>query len=456
MFTILQCQLLFMKKFFVILLVILPLFAHAQKQGQGLIDSLLQKLPPAKEDTNKVALLYDLAYVYQNINPGEGLKYSQVALSLSEKLEWKKGIGLANNSLGVNYDAKADYTKSLECHFKALKINEEIGDKKETARSLENIAFTYLSQSEHVKSLEYNFKALAIFEEVNDKEGKAATLGAIGSVYQSENDYPKALDYQLKALNIHKELGNKNGMAANMGNIGLVYEHQNNYPQALVYNVMALQMYQDLGDKNGEQRNLGNMGNIYANLKNYPKALEYDFKALKIAQELSDKEIIAANFGNIGEIYLLIVKDTASMPNNDISVYKAANLEKAIDYLNKGVDISTEIGLLDAIIEFRQYLSEAYALAGKSKEALDNYKLFTALKDSLYSDANKMKIARMGSQFEAELKNRDIQIAQLKADKQRNQLLFFIAGGCLILIVIGGLLKRKETRNSIAFLRKRK
>ncbi len=130
-------------------------------------------------------------------------------------------------------------------------------------------------------------------------------------------------------------------------------------------------MYQELEDKNGEERNLGNMGNIYTSLHNYPKALEYDFKALKIAEESGDKNVMAANYGNIGETYLLAVKDTADtvMPGNDIREYKKANLQKAIDYLNKGVSLSTEIGLLDAVIEFRENLSEAYTLAGDNKMA---------------------------------------------------------------------------------------
>ncbi len=79
-----------MKKLFSFFIVFLSLSVHAQRQGQRLIDSLLQELPKAKEDTNKVKLLYALAFVYEEINPGEGLKYSQTELALSEKLEWKK------------------------------------------------------------------------------------------------------------------------------------------------------------------------------------------------------------------------------------------------------------------------------------------------------------------------------------------------------------------------------
>jgi tetratricopeptide (TPR) repeat protein len=431
-----------MKRLFTIFFVFSPLLLFAQKQGQAFIDSVLKELPRAKEDTNKVKMLHRLAFGYQNINPDEGIKYALQELDLATKLEWKKGIGLAYNCLGVNYDAKSDFDKALDYHFSALKVNEEIENKKEIARSLENIAFTCQDKGDHPKALEYNFRALKIFEEINDKEGIAGTSGAIGSVYQSEENYDKALEYHFNALKIHKEQGNKVGVAGNMGNIGIVYEHQNNYDKALEYDIMALRLYNDLGDKHGKERNLGNIGNIYAGLKDYGKAMEYDFQALDVAKELGDKNIIGANLGNIGETYLLIVKDMRTpKPDDHISGIRETNLERSIEYLNKGIAVCKEIGLLDAIVEFTQSLSEAYTLSGDTKSALENYKVYAKLKDSIFSDENKMKVKRMGDKYEVELKDRDAQIAMLTATKKRNEHLLFIGGVCVVALVIGIVLR---------------
>ena len=69
-----------MKKSIYLLIAFLILniqFLIAQKQGQAKIDSLLQELPKAKEDTNKVNLLGALSFKYYPINPDEGIKYGE-------------------------------------------------------------------------------------------------------------------------------------------------------------------------------------------------------------------------------------------------------------------------------------------------------------------------------------------------------------------------------------------
>ena len=431
-----------MKRLFTILFIVYPLLIYAQRQGRQYVDSLTKILPGLKDDTNKVKVLNSLAFEFQNINPDEGIKYGRQELALAKELEWKTGVALANNSLGVNYDAKSYYDTALDYHFAALKINEDLGNKRQTAKTLENIAFTCQDKSDRPAALEYNFKALKIFEEIGDKGGIAATSGAIGSVYESENNYDKALEYHFNALKIHEEMGNKSGTAGNMGNIGIVYEHQSNYNKALEYDIMALRIYNDLGDNHGKERNLGNIGNIYSSMRDYAKAMDYYFQALDIAQELGDKAIVGANLGNIGETYLLIVKDTRSTkPDAHISGNSETNLARSIEYLEKGIAVCKEIRLLEAIVEFSQSLSEAYTLAGDTKNALENYKQYTRLKDSIFSDESKMKVQQMGSKYELELKQRDQQIEQLTAAKKRNEHLFFIGGACMVLLVIGILIR---------------
>src|ERR1700679_380005 len=81
---------------------------YAQKQGQPLIDSLLQELPKQNDDSNKVKTLTSMSFIYYNINPTEGIKYGLQALELATNLEWKKGMANANNCLGVNYYRASD------------------------------------------------------------------------------------------------------------------------------------------------------------------------------------------------------------------------------------------------------------------------------------------------------------------------------------------------------------
>ena len=112
--------------FCTIYLMLCTFFAQAQKQGQEKIDSLLTVLSNCNAmqvksgnkitiaDTNKVNLLTNLSFNYYSVNPDEGIKYGMQALVLAEKLNWKKAIANAENTIGINYAyGKSDFLMML-------------------------------------------------------------------------------------------------------------------------------------------------------------------------------------------------------------------------------------------------------------------------------------------------------------------------------------------------------
>ena len=410
----------------------------AQKQGQERIDSFLKALPNAKEDTNKVYLLNYLSFSYNEIDPDQGIKYGNQDLALAQKLQWKKGIALANGCIGTNYYAKSDFDKALEYDLTALSIFEELGDKNEIARSFGNIGVVYQHLSKYPEALDYDLKALKINEELDNKSGIAQDLGNISVVYWRQKDYQKALVYNLKALKIDESLGDKNSIAEDLGNIGAIYEDQNDYQNALEYDIKALKIVEELGEKSGAAINLSNIGNIYEHQHNYPKALEYDFRALKLAEELGNKNQIAASLGNVGEVYLYIAKDASGniRPDSLIPSGQTARLNKAIEYYQKGIVISREINFGEAIIDFSQGLSDAEAMLGNYKAAYENYKQYATLNDSVHSSQNAEEMANREARDKLELKDKQIQINKLEVERKRIESVFFIVGIILLVLVI--------------------
>lgn len=344
----------------------------AQKQGQAKIDSLLQELSKAKDDTNKVNLLVNLAYGYYSINPDEGIKYGLQGILLSEKIQWKKGIALSSKNLGVCYWSKSNYPIALDYYFKSLKINEEIGN----------------------------------------KSGIAINFGNIGIIYLEQFNFQKALEYFFKALNVFEELGDKAGIARNLGNIGLVYRNQSNDSLALDYYFKALKIYQNLNNKSGISINLGNIGNIYANQADYSEALKYYFKALNVFEELGDKSGTARNLGNIGGLYIRLAKDTLFSKikerTNFISLTKEANLESGIEYSLKAVKICQEIGDLNSLVEFYRNLYTGHKCYGNYSKALEFHELYQITKDSVFNIENSHHIANLEAKRETQLKRKKL------------------------------------------------
>ena len=293
--------------------VLMAFSVYAQKQGKIAIDSMMLDLPKQKEDTNKVKLLLGISAGYYAINPDEGIKYGKQALSLSEKLQWEKGIAKAYNVSGNSFMRKTDYDTALEYYLISIKINEKLGDEKGVTASLGNIGTVYQRQDNTPKALEYDFKALKINEKLNNKTLMAINLNNIGIIYlnnNNDNDNQKALEYYLKALQVNEEIKNKTGMLQNLGNLGITYGNLKNYPKALEYASKGLKIAEETGEKLSIAAILNIIGPIYKHEANYSKALEYSFRALKIDEEANLRYSMTYVYGQIGETYLDIAKDS--------------------------------------------------------------------------------------------------------------------------------------------------
>ncbi len=365
-------------------------FCFAQNRN---VDSLLTLIKTDKPDTSKVNHLCVLTQEYGSIGAyEEGLNFGMSALELAEKLDFKKGISAASNSIGNFYLGQANYPRALSYYLKALKLNEEI----------------------------------------NNKSKIACQLGNIGLVYQSESDYSKALEYFFRALEMAEKLGDKKGMAVHLANIGIVYWNQLNYPKALNYNFKALHMAEELGEKQLQANTLSNIGIVYNSSRDFSKALDYYFRTLQMAVDLGDKQLQAIDNCNIGTLYLSIGK-----------------FKKAEDYLKRSVIMNEGVGANDYLSSSEEALAQLYDSTGQYKLALIHYKKSIALKDTIFSQENKKQLVRKEMNYEFDKKE-----AITKAENEKQQAVAeeknhkqkivtgAVTGGLLLVIFFAGFIFR--------------
>ena len=75
--------------------------AEAQPSNQFYIDSLKHELTIAKEDTNKVHLLFRLSAFYVQSSADTGIAYLQQALDLAKKINFQEGILFAEGNYNM-------------------------------------------------------------------------------------------------------------------------------------------------------------------------------------------------------------------------------------------------------------------------------------------------------------------------------------------------------------------
>ena len=123
-----------------------------------------------------------------------------------------------------------------------------------------------------------------------------------------------------------------------------------------------------IGDQSGIASNNGNLGNAYLSLGEYQKAIQYYEKGLELSTAIGDQSGIAIKNGNLGNAYLSL-----------------GDYQKAIQYYKKGLEISTNVGDQSGIASNNGNLGNAYDSLGEYQKAIQYYEkgleLSTAIGD---------------------------------------------------------------------------
>jgi tetratricopeptide (TPR) repeat protein len=249
-----------MKIFFIVLIIVFASPAFAQKKGKELLDSMLQQLPPAKEDTNKVKLLMSIAQLYVSLNPAEGFKYADAGFKLSQKLEWKRGMANLNNSLGLLTGDTGNNAGARDYFEKSFAINKVLDAKQFMIANLNNIGRSYQRETNFGKASEYYFKGMAIAEESGNNE-QAALLGTnITALYITEENYSKAAEYASITIKKGEVANALVHVAKGYELLGVINLEQKDTAMAKANFEKALSIDEKLGNKMAAVSVLTNLG----------------------------------------------------------------------------------------------------------------------------------------------------------------------------------------------------
>ncbi|MBK9983020.1 MAG: tetratricopeptide repeat protein [Saprospiraceae bacterium] len=419
-------------------------------QNTHKLDSLLNELSTAKEDSDKVFTLNAVSRLFwQSSDYLKARKYAEDALKLSEEINYGKGKAGAYTNIGITYEDQGDFSKALEYFLIVIKISEEISDKKGQAHGYLECGNIYYYKGNYPEALNSFFTANKLYEEIGDMEGVASGHITMGVINYEQGNFTEGVANILAALKIEETRGDTQAIAGCYINLALIYTKQHNYTDALRSNFSALKIMERIGDKKSSFNCYNNISQIYILQKDYVKALNYSLAALKIAEGINDKKSISYAYINIGTAYI------------GLKEYKEAR-----KYLEDALSISKGIGSKDGITDVYLSLASLDSAVGNYNLSLKHYKLYIFYKDSLLNENKSRQIEEMKTKYESEKK--DNEIILLTKDKElqnsvikRQKLVkyYFIAGIVTLLLFFilfyknyqtKQLLKLQTLRNRIA------
>lgn len=432
----------------IIFLCFLQTALFAQKNAQARIDSMLHELPAVKEDTLRVKTLLQIAQTYIQVDPGKGIEYAESGLVMAEKMKWKRGIANLQNALGLLIGDTGNNVAARGHFEESLVLNREMNASFNMISNLNNIGRSYQRESDFSRALDYYFRALAIAEEIKSDEQISLVGTNLAASYITQRNFVKGLEYAEMTLK-HAELAHASG---NMGkallDLGVIKEQTGDTASAKAYLNRALKVYEDAGNRMAVAQLLAEMALMeYPDLK---KAISIMLKAQQILDEIAPTSTISIqSMANLGRTYFDMAIQTAPAEKNEW-------LAKSEYYLRQGEKICKETGNTEYLATIAINLADLEEQKGNYKAALNNYKTYSSINDSLFSQDKKNELAGMENKHNIDLKNKEIAINQLELVSQRKtQLGLFI--GLALLGIIGGMLfwqsrMRKKSNTTLMVL----
>lgn len=348
-----------------------------------------------------------------------------------EKLCYENGI------LHMEYSR---FNEALVQFDSAILLCRQSGNNALMARSYSRAAMTDIFLANYEKAADYGLKALAIQEKEDKEHDLAYTNTVLALVFGCTKDIQKQRYYNRMGLQIMRREKRKNADLISLLN-NTAHSYAADFPDSsLFYYYQALDLAEELGLESNTLAIYMNIGNLYLNMGQMDSASKYLFSAKAMGEK---------NLGGDG------FSQATLYAHLSIFYEKKEEIDLAIDYMNKGLEIYTRNASFGRGGSLN-HLSHLYALKGDYKKAYEYKSHYIAAKDSHFNMDVDRKMVRLSALYEIEKKDAELIISEknrLLLDQEvhvkQRRVLLLSAVSVLFLLMTGIVLYflRQKSRN---------
>jgi two-component system, sensor histidine kinase and response regulator len=358
-----------MKSFCRIVLAGLGLFgitteANAQSEAILRLRTSLAGLtsrPDFTHDPAYVDTLDRLAYVFYGISSDSAFFYGRTALELSKRNGYIKGEAESWRILGNTYEMIGNYSQMLSCYHQSLDMAEKAGNKRQVAKATSNIALFDEQQGEYDKARALMEKVMNICLTEGDSVLVLTVYIHLSGIAVRRQQYELALQYARRALQAATATHEEPQVATCRNEVGRILEVTGDDREAIELYQRSMVYYERVRDQLGMASTSGLLAQAWLQLRDYPRALGYAQTSLTGAQLLH------------------------------------RNLE---------------------IRESSRALTDIYAATGDDRRALQYFKLYKNVSDSLFHDETHKRILALEAGYDFEKKESLLQQEEAMRDER--------------------------------------
>jgi tetratricopeptide (TPR) repeat protein len=423
------------KPFALLFLVFIALESFCQ--NTNIVDSLLNKLETAKEDTFKVEILLRLFNPTVVNDLDLAYEYTEQAHQLSEKLSFDKGIAAAFQRKGIIWGYRGNIEKARENYLKAIEVHQRLDHEVVAATLIHNLGVLYQEQGNYDSAIMYCEKASKIFLDHQDSLKYASSLDLLSSIHNEQGNYFLTVKYATEAAKLFHKYGDELREADALVKIGDGYDVQNDYHSAIQYYNQAIELYQEHNDKHWANFTTQKLASTYLALGKIQKADSIIDQSVIISDSLGAVQTLSEAYSIKGDIYFekgdydvalsyferalasnKAASDSTFIATQFVSIgrcYQSLGMfEKARKSYLAVLPISLRMDVKENIRTIYFQLAEIYEQENNVGMSYSYYKKFTELKDQLFNKETSRQIADMQTKYDTEQKEREIEVQNQK------------------------------------------
>jgi tetratricopeptide (TPR) repeat protein len=318
---------------------------------------------------------------------------------------------------------------SLSLTKKALHLSKKSNNKAGEAGCLYLLGRLFYTNGAFSQSIRYHQEALRLYTALKNDHRIAEVCSSLGTAYYFARQPKLAMQQQGIALAIYRRLNDPLGISRTLTRLGHLYEKQLKTARALRLHEQALHYSVNTKDSSVISEIYENIGSVYEDRGDYLKALDYFSRALTLNHRLHCTGPMVINLNNIGDCYR-----------------KMGHFDEALHFSRIALEESRQS---DNLYEERSALRDLYKLylsAGKHELSHQYLDSAYAISEQIYSDAGAQQIALLGTFYELEKKDREIEL--LDKNKRNAQLTswVYLQTGLILLILLFVIIWRQRVR----------
>jgi signal transduction histidine kinase len=380
----------------------------------------------------EILIYFGNHYYYRSLYEKAAQQYQ---LALNKSIEHKNNhfANLARIRLAYILAEKGSKIKAYDIFKTILTESRKNNDYIIQIEALNALALHEEHSFNSTQSAAYYLEALKIAESNNDDYYTALILNNLGLIKLGAKKYSESLaDFQ-RAYELSVKINNPRLSAHLSNNIALIYMEQNKFKEALIQHKNNLNFAKITGNIKELYVAYINLSSVLMQLDDLKNAVKYCDSAIFYMKKSN-------HYNELGKGYL----------GKAQILFKLGEYNLSHNNLDTALIISDSLKHLENQVGIHLFYSKIYEKQGRLSEALNEYKLYKQLNDSLDETRNSQFLSEIQVQYQVEKQQTELENErQQRLNEKRlsqTKMYFTIVGSLALILLTAALIYIRYNR----------